>query len=146
MMARGSIRRLTATLAMLAGITAGAAAQQADVTAADRAEFERLIAAQIAAFQRDDEAQAFAYASPGIQATFGTPRVFMQMVREGYQPVYRPREVRFGAVTVRPWGPEQRIFVIGPDGHPYVAVYPMERQPDGSWRINGCYLETPHSA
>ena len=30
--------------------------------------------------------------------------------------------------------------ILGPDGQNYEAVYTMERQPDGTWRINGCYL------
>jgi hypothetical protein len=32
------------------------------------------------------------------------------------------------------------VFVVGPDGLSYLAYYTMERQADGSWRINGCYL------
>jgi hypothetical protein len=26
------------------------------------------------------------------------------------------------------------------EGHPWLVVYPMERQPDGTWRINGCEI------
>ena len=70
----------------------------------------------------------------------------MGMVRQDYQPVYRPRQVRFGEVFMRDWGPEQRVFVVGPDGQPYIAVYPMERQAGGSWKTNGCSLERPQSA
>jgi hypothetical protein len=33
--------------------------------------------------------------------------------------------------------------VIGPDGQPALALYAMERQPDGSWRIAGCTLTRP---
>jgi len=33
--------------------------------------------------------------------------------------------------------------VIGPDGRPVTAFYPMTQLPDGSWRINGCYLKAP---
>jgi hypothetical protein len=29
------------------------------------------------------------------------------------------------------------------DGRPVTAVYPMTQLPDGSWRINGCYLLAP---
>ena len=123
-------------------VFAGASAQTAALDAADRAAIERVIRDQIAAFRRDDGAAAFALAlaSPGIQAAFGTPEAFMGMVRQGYQPVYRPRQVRFGEVVMRDWGPEQRVFVVGPDGQPYIAVYPMERQADGSWKTNGCSL------
>ncbi len=31
-------------------------------------------------------------------------------------------------------------FLVGPDGQAVIALYAMERQPDGSWRINGVYL------
>ena len=31
----------------------------------------------------------------------------------------------------------------GPDGRPVTAFYPMTQLPDGSWRINGCYLQAP---
>ena len=127
-------------------VLAGASAQTVAVDAADRAAIEGVIRDQIAAFRRDDGAAAFALASPGIQAAFGTPEAFMGMVRQGYQPVYRPSQVRFGEVVMRDWGPEQRVFVVGPDGQPYIAVYPMERQADGSWKTNGCSLERPQSA
>jgi len=30
--------------------------------------------------------------------------------------------------------------MVGPDGEEVVARYTMERQPDGSWRIDGCIL------
>ncbi len=134
-------------LLMAGGLAGGAChAQTGTLDAADRAAIKRVIDDQIAAFRRDDGAAAFALASPGIQATFGTPEAFMVMVRRGYQPVYRPRRVRFGAVVMRDWGPEQQVFVVGPDGRPYIAVYPMQRQADGTWKTNGCYLERPKSA
>ena len=25
-------------------------------------------------------------------------------------------------------------------GHTWMAIYPMAKQPDGRWRINGCHL------
>ena len=37
-------------------------------------------------------------------------------------------------------GAARTTFVVGPDGHAYMAYYTMERQPDGSWRISGCHL------
>ena len=120
--------------------------QPATLDAADRAAIQQVIRDQIAAFRRDDGAAAFALTSPGIQATFGTPEAFMRMVRQGYQPVYRPRQVRFGEVVMRGWGPEERVFVVGPDGQPYIAVYPMQRQADGTWKTDGCTLERPNSA
>jgi hypothetical protein len=63
------------------------------------------------------------------------------MVRSGYGPVYRPRTFEFRNIVDHGSGPEQQVFVVGPDGRGYIAHYTMERQPDGSWRIGGCYLE-----
>jgi len=71
-------------------VLAGAIVETAAVDAADRAAIERVIRDQIAAFRRDDGVAAFALASPGTQAAFGTPEAFMGMVRQGYQTVYRP--------------------------------------------------------
>ena len=39
--------------------------------------------------------------------------------------------------------PTQRVRVVGPDGRPVIAYYPMRRLPDGTWRIDGCYLQAP---
>jgi hypothetical protein len=65
------------------------------------------------------------------------------MVRRGCQPVYRPRQVDFLETIEGPHRPAQKVFVVGPDGAAYLAIYPMERQPDGSWKIDGCYLARP---
>ena len=31
----------------------------------------------------------------------------------------------------------QEVLFVGPEGQPVLAIYRMERQPDGSWRIAG---------
>ena len=38
------------------------------------------------------------------------------------------------------WLPAQKMLVVGPDGKTYEALYSMEKQPDGTWRISGCTL------
>lgn len=129
------VRRIAALL--LFCILASPVAAQAPE---DRAAIERVIREQIAAFRADDAAAAFAFAAPSIQAIFGTPDNFLAMVRRGYAPVYRPRSVEFRELGRRDGAPVQRVLVIGPDGVPEVAHYVMERQPDGSWRIAGCFL------
>ncbi len=113
---------------------------QAPVAAADRAGIERVIRDQMAAFRADDAAAAFAFAAPSLQTMFGTPETFIAMVRRGYAPVYRPRSVEFRELAEADGALVQRVLLIGPDGVPEVALYVMERQPDGSWRIAGCFL------
>jgi hypothetical protein len=107
----------------------------------DQAAAQEIIKAQLLAFRSDDAGAAFAFASPELQVKFGSPAVFMDMVKTGYAPVYRPKMVEFRDWIESPRGPEQQVFVIGPDGRAYIAHYMMERQSDDSWRISGCYLE-----
>jgi hypothetical protein len=110
--------------------------------AADRAAIRSVVQQQLDAFQRDDGPAAFAFASPGIRAMFGTAENFLTMVRTGYAPVYRPREVEFQGLVDEGGRPTERVLLVGPDGEVVVAYYHMERQPDGTWRINGCDLRS----
>jgi hypothetical protein len=107
---------------------------------ADRMAIRQVIESQLQAFLKDDGSMAFSFATPAIQAIFQTPDNFMAMVRAGYQPVYRPRAVSFKDIVEFNGGPAQRVIVVGPDGVPVMAVYPMRRMQDGTWRIDGCYL------
>ena len=119
-------------------------AQAEPATDADRMAIQAVITAQINAFRADDAARAYAHAAPSIQQIFPTPESFMAMVKQGYKPVYRPQSFRFGQ-----FGEDfsQRVSIIGPDGRTYEALYTMQRQPDGTWRITGCsLLEIPGTA
>lgn len=134
--------RIAAVLALIAALwTAGVCAQQAPISEADRAAIQSTIQGQEDAFKRDDGASAFGYASPAIQGMFGTPEVFMDMVRQGYPMVYRPRLFDFAEIVTKDGRPTQKVRVIGPDGRHHTAFYPMTQLPDGTWRIDGCYLE-----
>lgn len=133
------IRRLTVLTAILLN---GAACASADdsIAQSDAAAIRQVIQSQMEAFKTDDWNAAFAYASPAIQTRFQSPQIFSQMVTQAYQPVYRPRGIQFREVQASEFGPTQEVFVVGPDGLSYLAYYTMEKQADGSWRINGCYL------
>jgi hypothetical protein len=111
-----------------------------ELGSADAAAIKQVIAEQLAAFQRDDAAGAYAFASPSIKTMFPTPDVFMSMVKQAYQPVYRPRDVEFRTLSVEGNTISQDVFLVGPDGQPVIARYTMQQQPDGTWKINGCYL------
>ena len=127
-------------LALLVGNSAAAGDGSATVSATDRRAIQGVIETQIAAFGRDDASAAFALASPDIQLRFQSPEIFLRMVRRDYQPVYRPRQVEFRDVVDVDGVPTQEVYVVGPDGQPVIAFYPMQKQADGSWRIRGCFL------
>jgi len=100
----------------------------------------KVIEAQIEAFRRDDAERAFSYAAPDVRKMFGTPERFMEMVRSSYAVVYRPHSVTFKDAVRVGTGIAQPVRMVDGEGHAWLVVYPMERQPDGSWRINGCEL------
>jgi hypothetical protein len=141
------VRRILTVLALvwMAWGAVPAAAQSAGDPAStlptpDQTAIRHVIEAQLAAFQRDDGAEAFGYATPTIRQKFGDAANFMAMVKGGYPAVYRPRSVAFDKLVDTEFGPDQILRVIGPDGHAYTAHYIMQKQPDGTWMINGCYL------
>jgi hypothetical protein len=132
---------LAAFLFALAGF---AAADGARITSADVAEIRAVIHRQIDAFRRDDAKGAFALVSPEMQAAFGTPERFLEAVRTGYRPVYRPLTVSFLDLIVMGGEVVQQVQIADHGGGLWVAFYAMQRQRDGSWRTNGCHLM--HSA
>jgi hypothetical protein len=135
--------RLLSLLALVVCLPVLAAQAQPAVSEADRSAIREVIQSQVEAFGRDDGEAAFGYASPAIRGMFGTADIFMDMVRQGYQPVYRPQVFDFGEIVSLHGQITQKVHVVGPDGRPVTAFYPMTQLPDGTWRINGCFLKAP---
>jgi hypothetical protein len=108
---------------------------------ADKQAIEQVISGQLQAFAADNGSGAFAFAAPLVKGIFPDPDAFMTMVKKGYQPVYRNKAHSFGESFLDNMGrPAQRVTITATDGKRYEAVYTMEHQPDGSWKIAGCYL------
>ena len=104
------------------------------------------IESQIGAFLSDDPNTAYEYAAPNVQRIFPTVDAFMGMVTSGYQPVYKPRNYAFGKVQqLSPTSIVQEVLVVGPDGKDYQAVYTLELQPDGVFRITGVSLRASNA-
>jgi hypothetical protein len=137
--------RLVALLALAAALAAplpaaADGASELGLDATDRRAIHDVIAAQMEAFKKDDGETAFSFASPTIRTMFGTAANFMNMVKSGYHPVYRPKTVSFGEIVNVRGEPVQKVFVLGENGVGLVAAYVMQRQPDSAWKINGVYL------
>jgi hypothetical protein len=109
---------------------------------ADKQAIVGIIQKQLDAFLGDRADEAFGYASANIQRMFGTADNFLGMVRTGYPAVYRPRSVDFRELVTIEGRIVQKVLFVGPDGVPVIADYFLEQQPDGSWRIDGCQMET----
>jgi len=99
-----------------------------------------VIKSQMEAFQRDDGRKAFALTSPDVQKQFGTSEAYLSKYSTSYKAVYRPRSVTFLNLAFSRGRLVQRVLLQGPDGGAVVALFPMLRMDDGSWRIDGCVL------
>jgi hypothetical protein len=107
-------------------------------TDSDRAGVQAVITQQLNAFLADDGPTAYSFAAPGIKAMF--PTEDMELVRRGYQPVYRSRSHSFGEMNETAAGLEQIVDLVDANGEFWTARYTLEQQPDGSWKINSCVL------
>lgn len=128
---------LATVLLMPAAVFAG----DAEIRAA-----QGTIEAQLKAFQAGDGALAYSYAAPSIKRIFPTVETFMGMVESGYQPVGHPKNFSFGKVEeMGATSIVQQVLITGPDGKEYEAVYTLELQPDGVYRITGVSLRASNS-
>jgi hypothetical protein len=111
------------------------AARADDVTTA-----QGVIRAQEQAFVHDDAAAAYSYAAPAIKQIFPAPDTFMSMVQNGYAPVYRHKSFEFGDSKTEGSSVAQRVHIIDANGEAWEALYTLEQQDDGSYKITGCSL------
>jgi Domain of unknown function (DUF4864) len=106
----------------------------------DVATAQSVIRAQEQAFSRDDAAAAYSHAAPEIRQIFPQADIFMQMVQQGYAPVYRHRSFEFGEARAAGGHIAQRVHIVDDNGEAWEALYTLEQQPDGSLKITGCSL------
>ena len=140
---------MTRAFRVLAGLLLAAAAVRflpataaaEPVSAADTRAARAIVEAQLAAFAADDGQRAFSYAAPSIRAMFGSPERFMAMVRGSYPVVYRPSAVVFLHPAWVEGTLVQGVHLTDASGALWLAVYSLERQPDATWRINGCTVQ-----
>lgn len=138
-----SLRSVLAALAVVFFVHPAQAeipAAPANLATEDVADIRNMIIGQIDAFRKDDAEKAFSYAAPKIRRIFRTPEVFLHMVRKSYQSVYRPQTYKFRTIRRIDGKIVQPLTVVGPSGITETALYIMEKQPDGVWRIGACIM------
>ncbi|MEX0344194.1 MAG: DUF4864 domain-containing protein [Rhizobiaceae bacterium] len=124
-----------AVLAFFAHVPASIAGE-AEVKAA-----QTVIDSQIKAFLSDNNAAAYSHAAPSIKQIFPTVDQFMDMVRRGYKPVWKPQSYTFGkSAEIDDRQIMQQVFTTGPDGIRYEAIYTLRLQDDGGYKITGVRL------
>ncbi|NJR13921.1 MAG: DUF4864 domain-containing protein [Phyllobacteriaceae bacterium] len=102
---------------------------------------QQSIDGQIRAFLADNFDQAYSYAAPNVRMIFPTVDSFMGMVKGGYQPVYRPKTWDFARTRTEADGTVyQEVLITDLSGQNWAALYTVQQQPDGSWKITGVSL------
>ena len=109
--------------------------------AGDLPSAQNAIRGQEQAFARDDTAAAYSFAAPVIQELFPQAEAFMNMVRQGYPPVYRHKSFEFGEARTLPDRIEQDVHIVDADGVAWDALYTLEQQADGTMKITACTLK-----
>jgi len=137
--------RVHSALARLAAVAlacwlGAAAAAETALPAAEWQAIQKVITAQRAAIVAGDAAKAFAFASPGIRRQFGDASTFLAMVDAAYAALESARYVEFLEGAVINGIVVQPLRLIDADNTVRVALYTMEKQPDGAWRISSCRI------
>jgi hypothetical protein len=127
--------RIAALLVAISVIFSSVPACADDVTAA-----QGVIRAQEQAFARNDASAAYSHAAPAIREIFPAPDIFMSMVQNGYAPVYRHKSFEFGESKNEGNWIAQRVHIVDANGEAWEALYTLEQQGDGSYKITGCSL------
>ena len=123
-------------------VVSSAFAGEAEIKAA-----QTVIDSQLKAFQAGDGATAYSFAAPNIEADLPDRR---DLHGHGRQRLCAgaPAAELFLRQGRGDWSRRsivQQVLIVGPDGKDYEAVYTLEQQPDGSFRITGVSLRASNS-
>ena len=129
-------------LGMPPQVGAGAPPSPAEsaLRAAEWQSIKGVIGEQLAALKAGDGTKAFAHAAPGIRQQFGTAENFLAMVRAAYGALIAARYTEFLEGAVIEGRVIQPMRLVAPDNTVQVALYTMQKQRDGRWKIAGCVL------
>jgi hypothetical protein len=111
-----------------------------EIDPADVEAIHRVVQSQLDAFAEDDAVKAFDLSTSSTQNLLGTPGNFLQLIKEQYPAVYRNRRAFFSATEIFDEQALQVVQLTDPDNYVWVAIYKMQREVDGSWKIQGCKL------
>lgn len=139
-MAHASIRITHAWLLGLLLQFGMSCAQAEAISKRDAQAVQATVQRQFDAFEKDDAAAAFALASGAIRSQFGDAEKFMAVVRQRYLPVYRHRSAFFTGAQRNGDIVIQSVRLTDADDRVWVALYHVQRESDGQWRILGCEL------
>lgn len=111
-----------------------------DITTADAIAIHQVVQSQLDALSNDDAASAFDLATSEKRMLIGSPDNFLRLIREEYNPIYRYQRAIFSRPEVVDGDAAQMVRVTDGYGRVWVAIFWMQQENDGNWRIDGCQL------
>jgi hypothetical protein len=134
-------RRFFAMLALLAGLAFPMSYATADeLTQEDRVAIRGVVQLQLEALADDDADTAFALATADTRSKLGDPYTFLQIIKDEFRPIYRHRRALFSRPETVDGHALQIVRLTDRDNLVWVAIYQMQREMDGSWKIADCQL------
>ena len=106
----------------------------------DVAMIQEAIRGQLHALSEDDADSAFELTSPSIRSQMGSPENFLRLIKEEYGPIYRHLVVIFSAPQALGDAIIQIVRLTDRESRVWLAIYNMQRDMTGNWKIDGCQL------
>lgn len=110
------------------------------LSSAEWTTIRRIIADQLAALRSGDATRAFSFASTGIRDQFDDAPTFLLMVQQRYGVLLTARYTEFLEGAVIDGHTIQPLRLVMNDDTVLVALYDMQRDERGGWRIAGCVI------
>ncbi len=101
---------------------------------------QEAIRGQLHALSEDDADSAFELTSPSIRSQIGSPENFLRIIKEEYAPIYRHLMVIFSAPQTLGDAIIQIVRLTDRESRVWLAIYNMQRDMTGNWKIDGCQL------
>ena len=114
------------------------------IDGAKSAVVQQVIRDQLSAFKSREHERAFSHAAPNIRSIFKTTDQFINMVKNGYSAIYNSSSYSFARSRTEAGVIHQEVIIIGPNGKEWQAIYSLQEQDDGSWKIMGVQMN-PYS-
>lgn len=127
---------LLATIVFSPNLTANAKPLPND----DARSIQAAVRGQLQALAQDDAESAFALSTPSIRSQMGSPENFLRVIKEEYSPMYRHLIVIFSAPENLGDSIIQIVRLTDRESRVWMAIYSMQRDAVGSWKIDGCQL------
>ena len=115
-----------------------AAAQQAQPSVAHAV--TQVVQSQLNAFAQDDAETAFKLSTASTRQLIGTPNELLSVIKHKFAPIYRHSKAIFAKPEIINRSALQIVHLTDADNLVWIAIYQVEQEADGIWRVDGCQL------